>query len=107
MASKVTQHVLIVDIKSQSMALVYEYLDQTLADLIQIKSKRNSDDFARRRTMLAAATSSALSRATLQNVMRQLLEGLDYLHSNWVVHRYFLIKSLIRMCASFVHPALC
>ncbi|KAM3598988.1 uncharacterized protein V6R79_025208 [Siganus canaliculatus] len=55
--------------RSLDLTLVLEYIDQDLS------------------TYLSKARTSGLSRDATRDVMQQLLQGLDFLHTNMVVHR--------------------
>ncbi|XP_068192825.1 cyclin-dependent kinase 6 [Antennarius striatus] len=55
--------------KTLDLTLVLEYIDQDLS------------------TYLSKAPASGLSRDCIKDVMQQLLQGLDFLHTNMVVHR--------------------
>ncbi|KAG7459744.1 hypothetical protein MATL_G00213960 [Megalops atlanticus] len=55
--------------RTLDLTLVFEYIDQDLS------------------TFLASAPSTGLSREKIKDVMRQLLHGLDFLHTNMLVHR--------------------
>ncbi|XP_060883158.1 cyclin-dependent kinase 6 isoform X2 [Labrus mixtus] len=57
------------DGRSLNLTLVLEYIDQDLS------------------TYLSNAPASGLSRECIKDVMQQLLQGLDYLHTNMVLHR--------------------
>ncbi|XP_041942366.1 cyclin-dependent kinase 6 [Alosa sapidissima] len=54
--------------QSLDLTLVFEYIDQDLTSYI-------------------SCTKNELSRENIKDVMRQLLKGLDFLHSNMLVHR--------------------
>ncbi|XP_072549134.1 cyclin-dependent kinase 4 [Salminus brasiliensis] len=55
--------------KSLDLTLAFEYIDQDLS------------------SFLSAAPKSGLSKEKIKDIMRQLLRGLDFLHTNMVVHR--------------------
>ncbi|XP_037647672.1 cyclin-dependent kinase 6 isoform X1 [Sebastes umbrosus] len=55
--------------RSLDLTLVLEYIDQDLS------------------TYLSKAPAAGLSRDCIKDVMQQLLQGLDFLHSNMVLHR--------------------
>uniref|UniRef100_A0A3B4YRP2 cyclin-dependent kinase n=1 Tax=Seriola lalandi dorsalis TaxID=1841481 RepID=A0A3B4YRP2_SERLL len=55
--------------RSLDLTLVLEYIDQDLS------------------TYLSKAPASGLSRDSIKDVMQQLLQGLDFLHTNMVLHR--------------------
>ncbi|KAJ8344854.1 hypothetical protein SKAU_G00290470 [Synaphobranchus kaupii] len=55
--------------RTLDLTLVFEYIDQDLT------------------TFLASAPASGLSLEKIKDVMRQLLGGLDFLHTNMLVHR--------------------
>ncbi|KAF3699879.1 Cyclin-dependent kinase 6 [Channa argus] len=55
--------------RSLNLTLVLEYIDQDLS------------------TFLSKVPSSGLSHDSIKNVMLQLLQGLDFLHTNMVLHR--------------------
>ncbi|XP_034046124.1 cyclin-dependent kinase 6 [Thalassophryne amazonica] len=55
--------------RSMDLTMVFEFIDQDLS------------------TYIAKAPASGLSRDSIKHVMMQLLQGLDFLHTNMVLHR--------------------
>lgn len=82
----------VIDMESEGVVLVYEYVEMTLAALIaRYKTKRVDHSDARR----SGRGGSILPRRVMQSVMRQLIEGLRFLHANWVVHRDIKPKNIL------------
>ena len=59
-----------------SLSLAFDYAEHDLYEMLRFHRERGMGP--------------VLETYTLKSLMWQLLDGLQYLHSNWIMHRCFL-----------------